>query len=206
VVLDSVTDECGHLFCTSGSIDNAQFLWLQDQVALAEDMGQYVLTFAHHTFATMDQDSADLTEQPTQNGAGLEAFYCQHPSILAHIAGHEHRNDVRVHDCAPPAPSPEFWEVSTAAHIDWPQQARMIELIENVDGTVSLLLTVLDHAALPRPGPRKGASGSFGVLRLASIARELAYNDWQHARIARGGPEDRNVLILLGRPWPPPVA
>jgi len=41
------------------------------------------------------------------------------------------------------------------------------------------------------------------VPRLASIARELAYNDYQGSRGARGGRQDRNVILDMKRPPPP---
>jgi hypothetical protein len=40
------------------------------------------------------------------------------------------------------------------------------------------------------------------VTNLASIARELAYNDYQNSRGSRGSPEDRNLIIVLDRPAP----
>jgi hypothetical protein len=232
-VLDSVTDECGALFCSEGSIDDAQFQWLDEQIQLAQLSGEYVLVFSHHTLATTRWPSTDLTEEPIhygrrfdrenpaspQNpatvGETLEELYCRSPNVLAHIDGHEHENFVDHYTCEGPEPISasgpgDFWEISTAAHIDWPQQARMIELIDNGDDTMSLVLTILDHAGPPNPGAAKAdftANGASGqqVLKLASIGRELAYNDYQGSRGARGGPEDRNVIIVLDQPWPYPT-
>jgi hypothetical protein len=223
VVLDTVTDECGTIFCSEGSVDDTQFQWLREQILTADAMGEYIMVFSHHTFRTTRLPSTDPSEQPIHHGQRvdranpgnpqatspaqtLEELYCLSPNVLAHVAGHEHENEVRHHRCAadaPPTPGPnDFWHVSTAAHIDWPQQARMIELVDNGDGTMSLVLTILDHAGPPNPGG--GQVGDAPVLRLASIARELAYNDYQSSRGARGGPEDRNVIIVLDRPWPAP--
>jgi 3',5'-cyclic AMP phosphodiesterase CpdA len=236
-VLDSVTDECGALFCSEGSIDDAQFQWLDEQIQLAQLSGEYVLVFSHHTLATTRWPSIDLTEEPIhygrrfdrenpaspQNpatvGETLEELYCRSPNVLAHIDGHEHENFVDHYTCEGPEPVSasgpgDFWEISTAAHIDWPQQARMIELIDNGDHTMSLVLTILDHAGPPNPGgapssspPDFTANGASGqqVLKLASIGRELAYNDYQGSRGARGGPDDRNVIIVLDKPWPYPT-
>jgi hypothetical protein len=72
---------------------------------------------------------------------------------------------------------------------------------------MSLVLTMIDHLAPPNPGLGRDTSfnkGNVGeqVMKLASVARELAYNDYQAARTARGRPEDRNVILLVGRPWP----
>jgi metallophosphoesterase (TIGR03767 family) len=223
VVLDTVTDECGSLFCSEGSVDDIQFQWLADQILRAEALGQYVVVFSHHTLKTTRLPSTDPTEQPIhlgqrvdrdnpgnpqlQGAMTLEELYCRHPAVIAHVAGHEHENYVRHHTCEQDDPpvlgggTGDFWHVSTAAHIDWPQQARMIELFASSDGTMAMALTMVDHAGPPRP-EWSPPSGGDGVLRLASIARELAFNDYQHSRDARGDPEDRNVIMVLDRSWP----
>lgn len=231
VVLDSVTDECGTQFCFDGSIDDPQFQWLRDQIQTAASLGEYVIASAHHSLRTMRLPSTDPSEQPihqgqrvdrtnpgnpqgTGAGTTLEELFCLHDNVLAFVAGHEHENRIHHHACGrdvpPTAGGGDFWEISTAAHIDWPQQSRMIELVDNGDrlpGTMSLVLTILDHAGPPNPGgaqPTLSARGHAGeqVLRLASIARELAYNDYQADRGARGSRQDRNVIIVLDRPWP----
>jgi len=69
------------------------------------------------------------------------------------------------------------------------------------------LLTILDHDGPANPGGSKSDEGGQGTAgdsigRLASIAREIAYNDYQGDRNARGGPEDRNVIVETDKPWP----
>jgi hypothetical protein len=104
-----------------------------------------------------------------------------------------------------------FWEIVSAAHTDWPQQSRLIDLVDNADGTLSLFGTVFDHGAPARPGPRPARRGrllsSREVEWLASVARELAYND-PHAENGREGtadrrgvPADRNVELLVATPY-----
>jgi metallophosphoesterase (TIGR03767 family) len=228
VVLDTVTDECGAPLCSEGSVDHTQFEWLRREIVAAEDAGQYVMVFSHHTLRTTRFAGTDPFEEPLHYGQRvdrrsgqpqnpsteetLEELFCDHPAVIAHIAGHEHENYVEGHECAadePPTPGPgDFWHVSTAAHIDWPQQSRMIELIDNGDGTMSLALTILDHDGPAEPGGAPATQPDQGqaaddVLRLASIGREIAYNDYQGSRGARGAPEDRNVLIRIDRPPPP---
>jgi 3',5'-cyclic AMP phosphodiesterase CpdA len=236
IVLDTITDECGEVVCAEGSVDDPQFQWLTSQIDAAETSGQYVIVFSHHTFRTTRFPSSDESEYPMHYGQRvdpenpanpqgqspeqtLEELYCQHPNVIAHVAGHEHENHVIHYDCKGDATSPDgsassavgpgdFWHITTASELDWPQQSRMIELIDNEDGaTMSLVLTMLDHAAPPNPGLGRETSMNKGnageqVMKLASIGRELAYNDYQAARTARGGPEDRNVILLVGRPWP----
>ena len=233
VVLDTITDECGSIFCAEGSVDHPQFEWLRNQIQMAAKMGQYVFVFSHHTLRTTRFISTDVTEYPMHYGQRvdrqsaanpqnqlsletLEDLYCENPNVIAHVAGHEHRNYVRHYRCENDTPptlgTSDFWHISTAAHIDWPQQSRMIELVDNGNGTMSLVLTMLDHDGPPNPGnapPKKLGTGDSGeqVLKLAAIARELAYNDYQGGRFdgARGSTADRNVIIVLDRPPPPYV-
>jgi hypothetical protein len=85
----------------------------------------------------------------------------------------------------------------------------MIELVD-VGGEMAMVLTMLDHDGPAYPGaPKPGelARGQAGEepVRLASIAREIAYNDYQGSRGARGGRNDRNVIVPLDRPPPPYV-
>jgi hypothetical protein len=149
---------------------------------------------------------------PAPPGTSLEDLLCRHANVLAHVDGHEHVNAVIRHPCtdAGQAPNP-FWEVSTSAHIDWPQQSRMIELVNNGNASMSLVLTMLDHdgPAYPgAPGPDFLGAGNAGELpiRLASIAREIGYNDYQASRGAAGDKTDRNVIAVIPKPPPPVVA
>ena len=156
-------------------------------------------------------------------GETLEELYCEHANVIGHVSGHEHANYVERHDCSANQPFPvsctapngehvpcdntRFWHISTAAHIDWPQQSRMIELV-NQDGQMSFVLTVLDHDGPANPGgppPPRDEQGHApdDVLRLASIGREIAYNDYQGDRGARGDRQDRNVILPTDRPPPP---
>jgi hypothetical protein len=40
-------------------------------------------------------------------------------------------------------------------------------------------------------------------MRLAGIGREISFNDYQSSRGARGGRQDRNVILETDRPAPP---
>jgi hypothetical protein len=110
--------------------------------------------------------------------------------VVAWINGHSHKNKIRAHGHREPARA--FWEITTASHVDTPQQARMIELADNGDGTLSLFTTLLDSAA-----PVRTAYDDLSQTSLASLYRELAYNSPGSQPQKAGTPRDRNTELLL---------
>jgi hypothetical protein len=110
--------------------------------------------------------------EPRVLGDEVRALLLAHSHVVAMIDGHTHRNQVWAHRREDG--SGGFWEVNTAAHIDWPQQSRLIEITDNRDGTLSIFATMLDHDG---PAAYDGRTGD--PLVLAGLARELAVNDWQ---------------------------
>ncbi len=143
----------------------------------------------------------------------LRCLFLRHRSVIAFVNGHEHNNRIEPVERRDLAGRLDggFWEINTASHIDWPQQSRVIDLFDNLDGNLSIFGTAIDHAAAPNPGgppPSDGqATSAQGVSRLASISRELSFNDpdaenGEDGRgDARGGREDRNVELLVRHPY-----
>jgi hypothetical protein len=125
----------------------------------------------------------------------VEALIHRFPNVIAWVNGHSHNNIVE------PRPSTTgggFWDIGTAAHIDWSCQSRLLDVVDNKDGTLSIFGTMINHAAPAVPGAEADP-----VLRLASISRELAANDFQ-AGFASNGPgetKDRNVELLIKAPF-----
>jgi hypothetical protein len=120
-------------------------------------------------------------------------------NVVLWVNGHTHVNSVTAH---PRPGGGGFWEVNTASHVDWPAQARLLELVDNHDGTLSVFGTVIDAAAPLSYGGKLGST-----TQLASLARELAANDPQErATNRRGKVEDRNVELLVAAPFALPVA
>jgi hypothetical protein len=72
--------------------------------------------------------------------------------------------------------------------------------MDNVDGTLSIFGTLVDHAAayeLPAPGSNASA---FSVDQLGALSRAFSYNDPQSSHGAIGAAGDRNVELLLDDP------
>jgi hypothetical protein len=116
--------------------------------------------------------------------------------VIAWVAGHSHVNDVAFYAAKPHG----FWVVRTSAEADWPHQDRLLELMDNRDGTLSLFGTLLDNAA-PAAAPPSGTAGAgMTEPQLASIARTLGFNDPQSAHEAAGQDDDKNVELLIKDP------
>jgi metallophosphoesterase (TIGR03767 family) len=193
IVLDTVNPngEAG------GSIDEPQLAWLQARLQEVSGPGRnkLVVVFSHHTIGSMDNPIPVGDEPgPRVQGPAVRDLLLQFPNVVAWVNGHTHVN--RVTPYLRPGGG-GFWEVNTAAHVDYPCQARLLELVDNRDGTLSLFGTVVDGAGPLSYGGRLDSS-----LALASLARELAANDWQERSDARRGKvEDRNVELVVKAPF-----
>jgi hypothetical protein len=98
-----------------------------------------------------------------------------------------------------------FWEINTAAHIDWPQQSRLLEIAwkpgEKAD-SVFIYTTTVDHGAPLTPDRAAQSPTAY----LASIARIEAYHDacvrqFQKKCSAAGSPGDQNTKLVLKAPF-----
>ncbi|MFC4049072.1 TIGR03767 family metallophosphoesterase [Actinomadura syzygii] len=200
LVLDTVNPN-GY---SDGSLDRKQFAWLESQLKAASSRylaadgsavkhavkDRLVVLFSHHPIGSL------------KNGLGGDrvlgdevlALLLRFPNVVLWVNGHTHRNHVIPHT-RPGGGG--FWEVNTAAHIDFPQQSRIVELADNGDGTLSIFATVIDSA-----GPASYGGRLTDPVRLASLSRELAGNDWQERdEHRRGEAADRNVELLVPAPF-----
>ena len=214
LVLDTVNPHGG----ADGSLDEKQYLWLEGELLAASTRhfgadghlvhgagaDRLVAVFSHHTVESMGNW---LTTPGAHRvlGATVRDLLLRFPNVVLWVNGHTHVNSVTPYSRHPESPVPGgFWELNTASHIDWPQQARLVELVDNGDGTLSVFGTIIDHA-----GPADGFGALDGPAALAGLSRQLGINDWQtRARPVpgadgrRGTPADRNVELLLPLPFP----
>jgi len=186
-----------------GSIGTKQLAWLETRLAEEQTAGRLVVLFSHHNLETMSNPVPDPPDIPASDpervmGPAVEAALHNHANVIAWVNGHSHVNRItpRPH---PTGANQGFWEISTAAHVDWPQHARLLEVVDNKDGTISIFATLIEHVAPATPAEAAGNP----VLRLASLSRELSWNDPHVNTGAAGGPGDRNVELVLKAP---PVA
>ncbi|WP_217238359.1 TIGR03767 family metallophosphoesterase [Streptomyces sp. AC555_RSS877] len=180
------TDAGGHY---NGSIGTAQLKWLDK--TLRDNKDSYAVVFSHHTSKSMTNTRPDPARPGERRHTGQEvvALLGGHAGVLAWVNGHIHRNDITPHS-APDGRS--FWEISTASHVDYPQLARVIELVDNKDGTLSIFTTCIESTA-----PHRTDFSDLSQTGLAALYRELSYNAPGARTDLAGESKDRNTELVL---------
>jgi metallophosphoesterase (TIGR03767 family) len=189
VTLDTVCDAGG----ADGHLDGAQLRWLEARLeevhssfrtpdgstVQTSNDDRLVVLLSHHGLDTLANPRA-----PQSADALLQVLH-RFDNVVLWLNGHIHANRIT------PRPNRQtgggFWEVTTSAIVDWPSQARLVELFDVDDGMMAIGCTMVDHDGLD----------------LARLHRELSANvpyrgfDTWHD----GGPADRNAILLLRRPF-----
>jgi metallophosphoesterase (TIGR03767 family) len=205
---------------------HSTYLDTQGHLVRTDNPNRLCILFSHHDHNTMNNifNSLDVVDPDPQKvpGSGFIQFVQRFPNVILWVNGHEHRNIVtpmRVpasqqnryesynkHTNNNNSDSKEceeyeytgFWEINTASHIDFPQQSRIIEVSDNMDGTLSIFGTLIDHLSPPDVDHH---GDCYTLTEMASISRELSYNDPFNDPRTRGGtPEDRNVELIINNP------
>ena len=205
----------------------------QGDLIYTKNKDELIVVFAHHSLSTLNNDFNDVFDEDPQRIMGDQFLKIMHryPNIILYVCGHEHKSRIFPHvDCT--GKSQGVWEVLTPSHIDFPQQSRIIEIGDNQDGTLSIFCTMIDHQSPPNArrgcfptGPGRNCCGSrstsssesccrsesqekecYSISEIASISRELSYNDvfivdkFDNAIERRGSILDRNVNLLIFNP------
>jgi hypothetical protein len=208
---------------SDGNIDNPQFQWLRRELNAAERRDELVIAWGHHAVTSLTNETPDETapctgstdahghdthpscdldprsSSPVHTGEDLRDLLLAHPHAIAYVAGHSHENRIRAYQGQG---GRGYWEIKSPAVADFPPQHRLIEVMDNRDGTLSIFGTMLDFAA-PTGIPASGTDPSgFDLRTLGAIGRVLTYNDPQAGggSTAAGERLDRNVELLIRDP------
>jgi len=154
-----------------GSIGSGQLEWLKGE--LAKHATYLSVVVSHHPLEALDR-----------SGSELQRLLLANPQVIALIAGHSHLHNIR------PVPNPAgnglgFWQIQTSSLIDFPQQGRMVEILDNHDGTGSIRTFVFNQQV-------DGQLGKNARASLASAAME-PFN-------GSGSEMDRNVNLTFRMP------
>ena len=224
IALDTVSEGGVIALSAEGNLDDPQYRWLTNEITTAEAARKVIVVFAHHPIRSLTANVSDETagactrndshghdvrpgcdrdprsSLPIRLGADVQGLFNTHDNVVAYVTGHTHEN--RVMACGAEAGCPagaNWWEVNTASEVDWPQQSRLLELMDNGDGTLSIFGTLLDSSATYEV-PAAGSASGFNSDQLSAISRTLSFNDPQAVLGAIGAAQDRNVELLVDDP------
>jgi hypothetical protein len=139
----------------------------------AQGAGELVILSSHYALSTL----------PVEGGGTVGEILDDYENVILVLAGHWHRNLIRP--VGPPGDPHGYWEILTASTADWPLQGRLVELVLNPGGTLSIFTTIFD---VPAP------EGS-----MMERGRELTAIDLQSGwRLSdgTGGLLDRNTELV----------
>jgi hypothetical protein len=151
-----------------GVLSDDQLAWLGDRLR------------AHAGARFLIAASSPLEE--TIGGEAALALLDRTPGVLAVLAADTHRSRVR--------PRGRYWLIRSPSLVDWPQQVRMVRVVQLADGRPAIETWLVDHV---------GRDGAASYRGLAGISRDLAYLDAQGGRSRgyAGTALDRNVRLYL---------
>ncbi len=162
-----------------GSLDNAQFDWLFNELDQGQAEGKLMIIAAHIPIGVEDSGSsldeymawssvAEVSEQQL-----LDKLH-EYPNLILWLAGHRHYNTITP-QVSPDPEHPElgFWEVETSSLRDFPQQFRTFDIVRNSDNTISIFTTDVDPAV--KEGTIAAQSRSYGVAAMQIFNNSLPY-------------------------------
>jgi metallophosphoesterase (TIGR03767 family) len=189
VALDTVNRHGGW----HGCVDRVQLAWLRGVLERAD---RYVILMSHHPVDTLVNGHAVREPEPALAAEVVELLL-EFPKVVLWLAGHTHKHEITY---VGPGPESGFWHVRTASLIDWPQQSRVIELLDTGD-RLAIATYVFDHNGSRKPDTQDLSDNDT----IAGLSRWLAANNWQRQEgehvldSLEGQPADRNVVLHLSR-------
>lgn len=230
ITLDTVCYDGG----ANGRIPHDQFIWLEGELKASSSRyyasdgltlvthavpDKLIVIFAHHTVESINNTDppnlVDVGENDFFYAQDVERLLLRFPNVILMVVGHTHANRINSHSRGSLTAlgnfvqgAGGFWQVSTASHIDWPPQSRVVELAAG-KGMISIFTTMIDIAA-----PLSHNGDLTTATSLASLARELAANDPTERPSGSNTPDnpngfkgrrgefgDRNTQLLVPAPF-----
>lgn len=179
-----------------GSIDEDQFKWLSEQLHLLRN--RHVVIASHHPLQDLFNTYSPEGEKQRIGREQIEKLLIGSSNVLLWIAGHTHRNKILFFgtddECG-------FWQIETSSLIDWPQQGRIIEIVELQNEGIFICISMIDHAG--KVDIELDDIDLSDIDSLSGLSRLLSVNDWQRRNGSNaiesneGLAFDQNVILRI---------
>ena len=178
-----------------GSIDETQFEWIK--ALLCDQTPRYYIFLSHHPASTLFNLYAPEGAERRIGEDELVAELLKDERVILWLAGHNHEHKIEKVESSG---ARGFWHIQTASNIDWPQQGRVVEILEE-GSRIAIATTVFDHQGNIRDDYAQ--MNLADPIEIAGLSRALAANDWQRRSgefdltLMAGTTEDRNRILWL---------
>lgn len=149
--------------------------FLLPALARAEAAGDLVIVTSHYALGGLS----------VEGGGTVGELLLDHPLVILSLVGHSHVNRVTPYA----RDGHGFYEIETASTADWPLQGRLVELVDNRDGTLSVFGTLFE------PHAPEGSMARRAVT-LAALDLQSGWRLWDGS----GEEPDRNVELVIPTP------
>ncbi len=163
-----------------------------------------IIIVSHHPLDRLNNPLPGRDDEARVLGPELEELLHRFPNVIVHIAGHSHKSRITARADPEERRGGSYWEVSTTSPVAYPMQARLLEVTDNGDGTISLFTTMYDLAAPIDPNEADDPTPGDDVNeeQIAAVARSVAAQDPQRDPASAGlAASDRNAELLLLAPF-----
>jgi hypothetical protein len=168
-----------------GTIGAELLAWLDAALAEAEAADELIIVASHYASNGIDDEG--------ERAAFLDVMHA-HPNVVALIAGHVHGNRITPQPAGVDQPAENgFWEIETSGLVDWPQQMRFVEIVDNRDGTGSIYCTMVDYE-IPADLPMLDGGRFYSLYDVQGGGAAAGY----------GHADDRNAILRFA--WPAALA
>jgi 3',5'-cyclic AMP phosphodiesterase CpdA len=123
-----------------GWVDQDQLLWLQRELAEADANDELILVMSHHQLQ-------DISGTSPVAGDDIAAALAASDGVFLLVTGHGHTNetDLLPDDWDGADPTLGFWQLMLASTVDFPMHSRVIEVVDERNGYLSVYATNIDH-------------------------------------------------------------
>jgi 3',5'-cyclic AMP phosphodiesterase CpdA len=181
-----------------GGMDRRQFEWLEQQLTQARRADELVIVGSHHKPSAFAPFSI-------VSGGDLEELLASYDNVLMHVAGHGHKNTKQViRPDGDHGPERGYWEIMCSSTVDFPLQSRIIELVYEGQGFLSVYVTNLEHNAADGTLARAAFDLAAGRKYFADRSYRSSWEE-QRAKmnmVLRFKLADRYAQALEAHQWP----
>jgi 3',5'-cyclic AMP phosphodiesterase CpdA len=203
VVLNTVNSDPSSIGVGSlGWLDREQFDWLDAELRAADAAHELVLVMSHHRPEDFAGSSPVTAEELVERLAVADG-------VVLHVVGHGHENEKRsVPDGGVVAGEHGYWQLMLASTVDFPMHSRILEVVHEGNGFLSIYATNLDHNA-----PTESLAHQARELAAAKRAFGTVDSDGDVEAFWAGDLPNQNLLLriaiseeldasLSGHSWP----